>query len=182
MLNDLGTCHGVARLAVSSRGVRSPGQGSTEAVWPETGQMRAGLRRHPGRQSGAEGTTSKSGCPTRPQGLHVAPGREDDRRGKYPRGDIVRLGARGSDIAALPVHSRVPALGGAGALSGADGSAFGGRVLANPWPPLPGKSPEERSLLKGSDASPGARRRGLDGMERPARDPATRHGAIDALL
>jgi len=192
MLHDVEASHGVGRLAVPSRAVPPSGQGSgiRAAVRDATREVHERLHGHPGFRAVAEGAVSRPDYQMllgRLHGFHVAmerAARWNGWRSASLRDDLAWLGASLSEIEALPVLTGLSDVGSperrAGALYVVEGSALGGRVLAQALRPLLGEGPAGRSFFLGVDGPPGAWRACLEQMEQLALCPAARQEIIDA--
>lgn len=192
MLYDVEASHGVAHRAAPSRAVRRSGQGSgiRAGVRDATREVHERLHGHPGFRAVTRGAISRPGYRMlleRLHGFHVAMEREarwEGWRSASLRDDLDWLGASLPEIEALPVLTGLPDLGTperrVGALYVVEGSALGGRVLAQALRPLLGEGPAGRSFFLGVGGPPGAWRACQEQMEQLTTSPAARQEIIDA--
>lgn len=173
---------GSGRLAARGPGVRDEIRAATRAVHER-------LHGHPGLAAVADGTISRTDYRAllgRLLGFHRAIERAagwDDRRSTALRDDLAALGLTPAAIDALPLCALLPDLRAperrAGALYVVEGSALGGRVLAQALRPLLGEAEAGRRFFT-AGGGPGAWRACLDAMDRIAADAAARRRMIGA--
>jgi len=189
--HDLKVPAAAASLAIRTRCGRSEGRGHgiRDEVRAATRAVHERLHQHGGLKAVADGTISRPAYRAllgHLYGFHLAVERAagwSGWRSEALKADLAALGAPPEAIDALPLCARLPDLRTperrAGALYVVEGSALGGRVLAQAVRPLLGEAEAgRRFFLVGG--RPGAWRACLDTMDRMASDAAARRRMIGA--